>query len=153
MMRVIVSGTTLHKLRVASLRTHWFCRRPSLLDRMRWQIQTGASLVAKNSQEGVTRVRVPAMTPPTPLWRTVACLATAATLLSACATSGGSASSPTGSDRQAVVTTVAPITSIAANIVGDRADVVGIVPEGTNSHTFEPPPQAAARRSAPTSCS
>ena len=42
-----------------------------------------------------------------------------------------------------VVTTVAPITSITANIVGDRARVVGIVPEGTNSHTFEPPPSAA----------
>ena len=42
-----------------------------------------------------------------------------------------------------VVTTVAPITSIAASIIGDRAQIVGIVPEGTNSHTFEPPPSAA----------
>jgi ABC-type Zn uptake system ZnuABC Zn-binding protein ZnuA len=42
-----------------------------------------------------------------------------------------------------VVTTVAPITSIAANIIGDSARIVGIVPEGTNSHTFEPPPSAA----------
>jgi ABC-type Zn uptake system ZnuABC Zn-binding protein ZnuA len=42
-----------------------------------------------------------------------------------------------------VVTTVAPITSIAANIIGDRANIIGIVPEGTNSHTFEPPPSAA----------
>jgi ABC-type Zn uptake system ZnuABC Zn-binding protein ZnuA len=46
-------------------------------------------------------------------------------------------------DRLLVVTTVAPITSIAANIIGDRAEIVGIVPEGTNSHTFEPPPSAA----------
>jgi ABC-type Zn uptake system ZnuABC Zn-binding protein ZnuA len=30
-----------------------------------------------------------------------------------------------------------------ANIVGDRADVEGIVPEGTNSHTFEPRPSVA----------
>ena len=37
-----------------------------------------------------------------------------------------------------------PITSIVANIVGDRADITGIVPEGTNSHTFEPPPSVAA---------
>ena len=42
-----------------------------------------------------------------------------------------------------VVTTVAPITSIAANIIGDRGRILGIVPEGTNSHTFEPPPSAA----------
>ena len=42
-----------------------------------------------------------------------------------------------------VATTVAPITSIAANIGGDRVDVEGIVPEGTNSHTFEPAPQVA----------
>ncbi len=42
-----------------------------------------------------------------------------------------------------VVTTVAPVTSIAANVIGDCADIVGIVPEGTNSHTFEPPPSSA----------
>ena len=38
---------------------------------------------------------------------------------------------------------MAPITSIAANVIGDCAEIVGIVPEGTNSHTFEPPPSAA----------
>ncbi|MFI5045358.1 MAG: metal ABC transporter substrate-binding protein [Acidimicrobiales bacterium] len=43
-----------------------------------------------------------------------------------------------------VVTTVAPITSIVANIAGDRASVTGIVPEGEDSHTFEPKPSAAA---------
>jgi ABC-type Zn uptake system ZnuABC Zn-binding protein ZnuA len=43
-----------------------------------------------------------------------------------------------------VVSTVAPITNIIANIVGGSGtEVVGIVPEGTNSHTFEPPPSAA----------
>lgn len=39
-----------------------------------------------------------------------------------------------------VVTTVAPITNIVSNIAGDRVKVVGIVPEGTDSHTFEPRP-------------
>ena len=57
------------------------------------------------------------------------------------ATSSSDAAS--SSDRLRVVTTVAPITSIAANIIGDRAEIIGIVPEGTNSHTFEPPPSAA----------
>lgn len=47
------------------------------------------------------------------------------------------------SSELTIVTTVAPITSITANIVGDRGRIVGIVPEGTNSHTFEPPPSAA----------
>jgi ABC-type Zn uptake system ZnuABC Zn-binding protein ZnuA len=42
-----------------------------------------------------------------------------------------------------VATTVAPITSIVANIGGDRVSVTGIVPEGTNSHTFEPKPSDA----------
>ncbi|MCY7373115.1 MAG: metal ABC transporter substrate-binding protein [Spirochaetaceae bacterium] len=42
------------------------------------------------------------------------------------------------------MTTVAPITSIASNIGGDRVRITGIVPEGTNSHTFDPPPSAAA---------
>lgn len=57
--------------------------------------------------------------------------------------SGGSAGSGDESAELTVVTTVAPITSITANIVGDRGRVIGIVPEGTNSHTFEPPPSAA----------
>ncbi len=42
-----------------------------------------------------------------------------------------------------VVTTVAPITSIVAAVAGDRVVIDGLVPEGTNSHTFEPPPSAA----------
>jgi ABC-type Zn uptake system ZnuABC Zn-binding protein ZnuA len=46
--------------------------------------------------------------------------------------------------RLKVVTTVAPLTSIAANVIGDAADIEGIVPEGTNSHTFEPRPSVAA---------
>ena len=43
-----------------------------------------------------------------------------------------------------IVTTVAPITSITAAVAGDRATIEGLVPEGTNSHTFEPPPSASA---------
>lgn len=39
-----------------------------------------------------------------------------------------------------VVTTVAPLTNIVSNIAGDRLDVKGIIPEGTDSHTFEPRP-------------
>ena len=39
-----------------------------------------------------------------------------------------------------VVTTVAPITSIVENIGGDRIQLAGIIPEGINSHTFEPIP-------------
>ena len=46
--------------------------------------------------------------------------------------------------RRAIVTTVAPITSIVASVAGDRARIEGLVPEGTNSHTFDPPPSAAA---------
>ena len=46
-----------------------------------------------------------------------------------------------GSGKIVVAATVAPITSIAANIGGDRVELAGIVPEGTNSHTYEPPPQ------------
>jgi len=44
----------------------------------------------------------------------------------------------------AIVSTVAPITSIVANIAGDKASISGVVPEGTNSHTFEPPPQVSS---------
>jgi ABC-type Zn uptake system ZnuABC Zn-binding protein ZnuA len=50
---------------------------------------------------------------------------------------------PSGDDQLTIVTTVAPITSLAENIVGGNARVIGIVPEGTNSHTFEPKPSDA----------
>lgn len=39
-----------------------------------------------------------------------------------------------------VVSTVAPITSIVENVAGDKVTITGIVPEGVNSHTFEPIP-------------
>lgn len=42
-----------------------------------------------------------------------------------------------------VAATVAPISSIARNVGGDRIDLRGIVPDGTNSHTFEPAPSDA----------
>lgn len=42
-----------------------------------------------------------------------------------------------------IVTTVSPVTSIVYNIGGDRINLIGIVPEGVNSHTFEPAPSDA----------
>jgi manganese/iron transport system substrate-binding protein len=61
-----------------------------------------------------------------------------------CAACGGS----TGAGRDdaeklQVVTTVSPITNLVANIGGDAVEVRGVVPEGSNSHTFEPPPSTA----------
>ena len=40
-------------------------------------------------------------------------------------------------DKLNVVTSVAPITNIVQNIGGDKINLVGLVPEGVNSHTFE----------------
>ena len=42
-----------------------------------------------------------------------------------------------------VVTSVSPITSIVENIGGDRIDLQSIIPEGVNSHTYEPAPSVA----------
>ena len=42
-----------------------------------------------------------------------------------------------------IVTTVSPITSLVAAVAGDTATIDGVVPEGTNSHTFEPSPSIA----------
>jgi ABC-type Zn uptake system ZnuABC Zn-binding protein ZnuA len=44
-----------------------------------------------------------------------------------------------------VVTTVSPITNVIYNVGGDRIALTGIVPEGVNSHTFEPAPSDAQR--------
>jgi len=68
--------------------------------------------------------------------------ATLAISLAACS-SGSGDNSGNEDNRPLIATTVSPITSIAASIAGDRARVEGIVPEGTNSHTFEPSPQIA----------
>ena len=66
-------------------------------------------------------------------------VAALALLLTACSSESNAA----GGGRLQVATTVAPITSIVAAVSGGLADVHGLVPEGTNSHTFEPPPSAA----------
>ena len=65
-------------------------------------------------------------------------LATAtAVMLSACGDDDGSDSAV---GKLQVVTTVSPITSIVENIGGTAIDLEGVIPEGVNSHTFEPPP-------------
>lgn len=39
-----------------------------------------------------------------------------------------------------VITSVSPITNIVKNIAGDKINLTGLVPDGVNSHTFEPVP-------------
>lgn len=71
--------------------------------------------------------------------RWVALVVTLLTVLAgACSGTGGDE----GSGLR-VVTTVSPITNIVQNVGGDRVRITGIVPEGTNSHTFEPAPSDA----------
>lgn len=47
--------------------------------------------------------------------------------------------------RLRVVSTVSPITSIVENIGGTKIRLDGIVPEGANSHTFEPAPSVVGK--------
>jgi len=58
-------------------------------------------------------------------------------------TTGCGEDAATADGELSAATTVSPITSIVAQIGGDRVKVTGIVPEGTNSHTFEPRPSVA----------
>ena len=60
-----------------------------------------------------------------------------------CRRSAGATSSVDDNGKLNVVTTVAPISSIVRNVGGTRIDLHGIVPDGTNSHTFEPAPSDA----------
>jgi ABC-type Zn uptake system ZnuABC Zn-binding protein ZnuA len=79
-------------------------------------------------------------------------------LVAACGNGGGLAGPAAGSgggtigwtdtltaatDKLDVATTVAPISSIARNVGGDRIRLHGIIPDATNSHTFEPAPSDA----------
>ena len=73
----------------------------------------------------------------------LASVSAAALVLAGCGGSDDSASESDG-DSILVATTVSPITSIVSRVGGDCVDVRGIVPEGTNSHTFEPAPSVAA---------
>lgn len=70
-------------------------------------------------------------------------------LLAACvapsAPGANSANSAPGTAKLNVVSTVSPITNIIYNIVGDRVNLSGIIPEGTDSHTFEPAPSDAKK--------
>jgi ABC-type Zn uptake system ZnuABC Zn-binding protein ZnuA len=64
-------------------------------------------------------------------------------LLTACgatATTTSTTSNQSTTKKLKVVTTVAPITNVALNIGGTRIELQGIVPDGVDSHTFEPAP-------------
>jgi ABC-type Zn uptake system ZnuABC Zn-binding protein ZnuA len=77
-----------------------------------------------------------------PLVRRLALATGCVVALAACSSSGGAQAPDDG--RLQVVTTVSPITNIVQNVAGTNVSVTGIVPEGTNSHTFEPAPSDAA---------
>jgi ABC-type Zn uptake system ZnuABC Zn-binding protein ZnuA len=67
----------------------------------------------------------------------------AAVLLVLGGVSCASGGSPTDGGKPLVVTTVSPITNIAQNVGGDQVTITGVVPEGENSHEFEPAPSDA----------
>ena len=70
------------------------------------------------------------------LWLTLSIMATYALTT-------GCSNEEVSDQRLRVVTTVSPITSIVENIGGDRIRLEGVVPEGVNSHIFEPQPSLA----------
>jgi manganese/iron transport system substrate-binding protein len=71
-----------------------------------------------------------------------------ALLLAACTIVVPQTAAETTDGRLQVVSTVSPLTNILYNIGGDRIDLSGIVPEGVNSHTFEPVPSDAVKLAA-----
>jgi ABC-type Zn uptake system ZnuABC Zn-binding protein ZnuA len=78
--------------------------------------------------------------------RSIPLFVSASFLVAAFAATGGcqrkEAPSPTAGKLK-VVASVAPITSIVENVGGDRIELAGIIPEGMDSHTFEPAPSDA----------
>ena len=62
-------------------------------------------------------------------------------MVTAC--SGPRSAEAGGGDRITVVSTISPLTNLVHNVGGDRVEVIGIVPEGADSHTFEPAPSDA----------
>ena len=83
--------------------------------------------------------------------RLSALLATLTALVLTASACGGGSGDSQGSTpaapsegRLVIATTVSPLTNIVSMVGGDLVEVEGIVPEGTNSHTFEPEPAVAA---------
>ena len=72
----------------------------------------------------------------------IAALCAVAVVLVACS-AAPAPGAESAAQKLRIVTTVSPVTNIAYNIAGDLAEITGIVPEGVNSHTFEPAPSDA----------
>lgn len=77
-------------------------------------------------------------------WVSAAAAAAAAALsVTGCESDGVDSSGADPDGGLKVVTTVAPITDLVSRVAGPDADVVGIVPDGADSHTFQPAPSVA----------
>ncbi len=77
--------------------------------------------------------------------RAVCTSLTAALLLAACGGADTASTDTAGTDGAAaegptVVSTVGPITDLVRQVMGDRGTLTGLVPDGADSHTFEPSP-------------
>jgi ABC-type Zn uptake system ZnuABC Zn-binding protein ZnuA len=60
-------------------------------------------------------------------------------MLASIVATGQAAAAETGKKIK-VLTTVAPITNIVYNVAGSNVELHGLIPEGSDSHTFEPVP-------------
>lgn len=70
-----------------------------------------------------------------------------AILFIACATPAPDAQPTASAAKLKVVSTVSPLVNLIYNVAGDRIELSGVIPEGTNSHTFEPAPSDAVKLS------
>lgn len=69
-------------------------------------------------------------------------LLVAAVVLAGCTSAASPQVEPTAAGPVAA-STVAPITDLARQVLGDRGELHGLVPDGTDSHTYEPRPSDA----------
>ena len=74
---------------------------------------------------------------------TIAACGAAAALMAACGASSSSDMSQGPGTKPIVAISVAPLADIARNVAGGEARVVQLIPDGTDSHTYEPSPQNA----------
>src|SRR5438270_10018756 len=70
-------------------------------------------------------------------------VAAAALVVTASASGACAQASQAARGQPSVDVSVAPIADIVRHVVGDRARVVELVPEGVDSHSFEPSPRTA----------
>ncbi len=105
--------------------------------------QSGPSTPQATQQATQQASTNPALQPCTPSGKTSGTPAATVSASVSASSLVSAATPPAGSSGLTVSASVAPLTNLVYNIGGSRIKIRGLIPEGMDSHTFEPRPSTA----------